>query len=219
MVAVYSRRQLRYLEVMGIPAWAHRCSEQNPLTASPSDSTQRSADSGQSSTTCDSVDDFPRWIFNAPLARSARSELLEGDANAHLLVIEDALPGVEGYGVVGQRPFAGPPSRMFDAMLKAIDLTRRKTLLATLAPPTGAAGSSTDSLATISALSLRAVLYYSQPAAQHGLSDFDSLRDREHVLPNGVPCIVSYHPAYLMDNNHLKRAAWSDLKRVRQLLD
>lgn len=214
MDTVYSDRQLRYLDAMGIPAWTHRRSPQNHLESPMPEARPVTGAGANPIDTCQSADDFTIWLSRASLARSARSEMLEGNRDSALLIIEDA-----SSSVAGQRPFSGPVSRLFDAMLKAIGLSRRNTLLATLAPSQDSMTSSGTSLAELQDLSLRAVLFYSIPSGQHGLNDFESLRNRDHVLSGEVPCIVSYHPAHLMSHNDLKRAAWDDLKRVKQLLE
>ena len=36
---------------------------------------------------------------------------------------------------------------------------------------------------------------------------------------NGIPVVPTYHPAYLLRNPKMKRAAWDDLKKVRGLLN
>lgn len=214
MDTVYSRRQLRYLDAMGIPAWTRRQSEQPLVSSVVADAPVVEVNSPATANAGCTLDDFASWLSGLYLVQSARSKLLEGDPASTLLVVEDAT-----LGGPGQRPFAGPSSRMFDAMLKAIELNRRSALLGTLVPLDAEVAVSPEPLGALTDVSPRAVLFYSMPAGQHGLHDFDALRERAHVLSNGVPCVVSYHPTYLMDNNQLKRAAWNDLKRVRQLLD
>ena len=36
---------------------------------------------------------------------------------------------------------------------------------------------------------------------------------------NGIPVVPTYHPAYLLRNPRMKRAAWEDLCKVQELLD
>jgi DNA polymerase len=35
---------------------------------------------------------------------------------------------------------------------------------------------------------------------------------------HGIPVVPTYHPAYLLRNPSMKRAAWEDLCKVRDLL-
>ena len=49
-------------------------------------------------------------------------------------------------------------------------------------------------------------------------SSLGALRLQEHDW-NGIPLIVTYHPAALLRNPDWKRPAWDDLRLVRQILD
>ena len=54
---------------------------------------------------------------------------------------------------------------------------------------------------------------------QRGVSvSLGALRGQVHQW-NGIPLIVTYHPAALLRNPDWKRPAWDDLRTVRQLLD
>jgi uracil-DNA glycosylase family 4 len=44
------------------------------------------------------------------------------------------------------------------------------------------------------------------------------LRGKVHTY-NGIPLIVTYHPAALLRNPNWKKPAWDDVRIARQLLD
>ncbi|HHM02793.1 MAG TPA: uracil-DNA glycosylase [Caldithrix abyssi] len=44
------------------------------------------------------------------------------------------------------------------------------------------------------------------------------LRESTHRY-NGIPCIVTYHPAALLRNSGWKAAAWQDLKKIKSIMD
>jgi DNA polymerase len=45
------------------------------------------------------------------------------------------------------------------------------------------------------------------------------LRGRVHQSAEGVPVLVTYHPAYLLRSPGEKRKVWEDLKQARAMLD
>ncbi len=54
-------------------------------------------------------------------------------------------------------------------------------------------------------------------AARHGPRRSARLRGRVHDL-DGVPVVVTYHPAYLLRSPGEKRKSWDDLKLVLKVL-
>ena len=44
------------------------------------------------------------------------------------------------------------------------------------------------------------------------------LRNKVHTY-NGIPLVVTYHPAALLRNPNWKKPTWDDVRIVRQLLD
>ncbi|MCW8956147.1 MAG: uracil-DNA glycosylase, partial [Gammaproteobacteria bacterium] len=64
------------------------------------------------------------------------------------------------------------------------------------------------------------ILALGRIAAQHLLVSQDTLghlRERSHNY-NGIPLLVSYHPAYLLRKPTEKRKSWQDLLKVKQLI-
>lgn len=216
---MYSRQQLRYLDAMGIPAWTERMAIQPPKhpQASPCEVEAAAAPVPAEATEATVESSFVPWLEQqALLAQTTGSTavFLGGPATANLLLISD------GHADPGDKPFAGQSSRLLQAMLQAIKLSRTEVLLGlTSALPAAGTATVQSALQDKTAAGVRVVLFYTCPGNHHGNTDLDKLRDRTHQLSNGLPCVVSYHPSCLLEQAELKRAAWNDLKRVRQLLD
>ncbi|MCB1890077.1 MAG: uracil-DNA glycosylase [Rhodocyclaceae bacterium] len=141
----------------------------------------------------------------------------------------------EGPGAEEDRrgePFVGPAGRLLDAMLAAAGLSRQSGAFianSVKCRPPGNRTPETDEIATcfpylrrqVELLAPRVIVALGRPAAQ-------SLLDRQVRIADargqtfsfeGVPVIVTYHPAYLLRNPHDKGKAWEDLCRARQLSD
>lgn len=230
---MYTAQQLRYLDAMGIPAWIernHDTSSSIPSKAVTLDPPPMIADSPSvmPAPAASSPLSFVQWLSSECLSAASldattsdsQTVYLTGPAQARLLVIADRKIDTSA------TPFSGPSAKLLQAMLQAISLARSSVLIgATATPPSSSESSSGASVDIATALhskgatSVRAVLFYTCPDGGHGYTDMDELRDVSHKLHSGVPCVVSYHPIWLLKNAELKRAAWNDLKRVRQLLD
>jgi len=66
----------------------------------------------------------------------------------------------------------------------------------------------------------KAILALGRIAAHELLNLAESigkLRAKVHNY-NGIPVIVTYHPAALLRNERYKRPAWEDLQRLQQIL-
>lgn len=151
-----------------------------------------------------------------------------GSPRAHWLVIGEA-PG-EQEDRRGE-PFVGPAGQLLDRMLAALGLTRdaegappaqQVYITNTLkCRPPGNRNPSPEELATcepflqrqIALLQPRIILAMGRFAVQALLRSSDAigrLRGRVHHF-QGVPLIVTYHPAYLLRNLPDKARAWEDL--------
>jgi len=141
----------------------------------------------------------------------------------------------EGPGAEEDRrgePFVGPAGQLLDAMLAAVGLSRTDGAFIANSVKCRPPGNRTPEAAEIatcfpylrqqvSLLSPRLIVALGRPAAQ-------SLLDREIRIADargrtfefeGIPVIVTYHPAYLLRNPHDKAKAWEDLCRARSLSD
>jgi len=139
----------------------------------------------------------------------------------------------EGPGAEEDRrgePFVGPAGQLLDAMLAAVGLSRSKGAFIANSVKCRPPGNRTPEAAEIATcfpylkqqvrlLSPRLIVALGRPAAQ-------SLLDREVRIADargqtfefeGIPVIVTYHPAYLLRNPHDKAKAWEDLCRALAL--
>jgi DNA polymerase len=149
-----------------------------------------------------------------------------GHERAHWMIVGEA-PG-EQEDKQGE-PFVGPSGRLLDNMLRAIGLTRgaaepaRQVYIANTVKcrPPGNRNPAPDELACCEPFLIRQVqlvqpkiiLAMGRFAVQRLLRSDEPigrLRGRVHRY-QGVPLIVTYHPAYLLRNLEDKAKAWDDL--------
>ena len=165
----------------------------------------------------------------------------EGDALASLMVIGEG-PG-ETEDDLG-RPFVGRAGQLLDRMLGAIGLAREDVYICntvkcrpTLRGPNGLRNRAPEpeEMANcrpfldeqIDIVAPRVILALGAPAAKSFLGrDFQitKMRGRWYVGPNGIPMMVSFHPAYILrqtggEIEAVKRLVWADLKAVRSKID
>ncbi|MEQ1591728.1 MAG: uracil-DNA glycosylase [Thiobacillaceae bacterium] len=149
-----------------------------------------------------------------------------GDLNADWLIVGEA-PGADE-DAQGE-PFVGQAGRLLDAMLAAIGLQRDKNVYITnvlKSRPPGNRNPEADEveacmpylLKQIELLQPKIILALGRFAA-HSLLDTQAsiaqLRGRTHPY-QGVPLIVTYHPAYLLRSPGDKALAWEDLCLARE---
>jgi uracil-DNA glycosylase family 4 len=165
----------------------------------------------------------------------------EGDPCARLMVVGEG-PG-ETEDELG-RPFVGRAGQLLDRMLAAIDLPREAVYICntvkcrpTLPGPRGPRNRAPDpeEMANcrpfldrqIEIVGPDVILALGSPAAKSFLGrDFQitKMRGRWYAGPNGVPLMVTFHPAYVLrqtggEIEAVKRLVWNDLKAVRTKLD
>jgi DNA polymerase len=165
----------------------------------------------------------------------------EGDPCARLMVIGEG-PG-ETEDLLG-RPFVGRAGQLLDKMLGAIDLAREDVYIAntvkcrpTSPGPRGPKNRAPEPQEMtncrpfldeqIDIISPRVILALGAPAAKSFLGrDFQitKMRGRWYEGPQGIPLMVTFHPAYILrqtggELNAVKRLVWNDLKAVRMKLD
>jgi uracil-DNA glycosylase len=153
-----------------------------------------------------------------------------GNARAHWMVVGEA-PG-EQEDLQGE-PFVGKSGQLLDNMLRAIGLTRaeaapaRQVYIANTLKcrPPGNRNPEPDELVKcepflirqIELVQPRIILAMGRFAVQSLLRSDEPvgrLRGRVHRY-QGVPLIVTYHPAYLLRNLEDKAKAWDDLCLAR----
>ena len=157
-----------------------------------------------------------------------------GHERAHWMIVGEA-PG-EQEDLKGE-PFVGPAGRLLDAMLAALDLTRapdtpeRQVYIANTLKcrPPGNRNPQPEEMARcepflvrqIRLVQPRIIVAMGRFAVQALLRTGDAigrLRGRVHEY-EGVPLVVTYHPAYLLRQPADKAKAWDDLCLAAQVLD
>ncbi len=127
-------------------------------------------------------------------------------------------------------PFVGRAGRLLDAMLRALGLDRQEVFIANVLKcrPPGNRDPEASEVASclpflraqIAAVRPRILVALGRFAAQSLLSTeqpLSRLRGGVHEY-DGIPVIVTYHPAYLLRRPADKAAAWADLKRARGIV-
>lgn len=150
-----------------------------------------------------------------------------GNRQANLLVIGEA-PGAEE-DKQGE-PFVGRAGQLLNAMLKAIGLERDEVFIANILkcrPPNNRdpLPQETENCSAylrqqISLLQPKAILVVGRIAAQSLLATdtaIGKLRGKQYSY-EGVPVIVTYHPAYLLRKPSEKRKSWQDLLLLQELI-
>jgi len=151
-----------------------------------------------------------------------------GKVSAPLMVVGEA----PGYEEDRQgRPFVGKAGALLTKMLAAINIDRECDAFITnvlkCRPPENRDPQQAETLACIpilkrqiTILNPRAILALGRIAA-HGLfntaDSISTLRTGIHAY-NGIPVVITYHPAALLRNEQYKRPAWEDLKRLQTVL-
>ena len=152
-----------------------------------------------------------------------------GDQRAQWMVVGEA-PG-EQEDLQGE-PFVGQAGKLLDNMLRALGLARgRGVYIANVLKcrPPGNRNPEADEVAQcepflrrqVELLQPRIILAMGRFAVQSLLQTQEpigKLRGRAHQY-NGVPVVVTYHPAYLLRNLPDKAKAWADLCLARSLVD
>jgi uracil-DNA glycosylase len=150
-----------------------------------------------------------------------------GNQNADLLIIGEA-PGADE-DRLGE-PFVGRAGKLLDAMLRAIQLDRQRVYIANVLkcrPPQNRDPHTSEIICCdpylqrqIALIQPKIILALGRIAAHHLLftqNSLGSLRGRMHSY-NGIPLMVTYHPAYLLRTPADKGKAWQDLLQIKQKL-
>ncbi|MDA8390371.1 MAG: uracil-DNA glycosylase [Gammaproteobacteria bacterium] len=127
-------------------------------------------------------------------------------------------------------PFVGRAGQLLDAMLRALSLAREEVYIANVLkcrPPRNRDPEAAEVQQCLPYLEQQIALVaptvlvaLGRIAAQSLLgttAPLGGLRGRVHHY-QGIPLIVTYHPAYLLRSPADKRHAWDDLKRARALV-
>lgn len=209
-------RRRAYLQAMGIDVWLPRDAEEveapEVATADGSDAENLGWDELQlcvsQCTRCELSASRTKTVFGV------------GNQRADWMIIGEA-PGAEEDR--RGEPFVGRAGKMLDEMLRAIGQSRNSVFIANILKcrpphnrdPKPAEASECRSYLErqITLVQPKIILAVGKIAAQNLLGSDDPvgrMRGRAHDL-NGIPLVVTYHPAYLLRSPSQKRKSWSDL--------
>jgi DNA polymerase len=212
-------RQLEVLKALGVDAYV-------PRSRAPAADVARPAPSGG-----------PDWDALAEAVRGCRlcglcgtrtqTVFGVGNRQARLMVVGEA-PGAEE-DRQGE-PFVGRAGLLLNAMLRAAGFERGEVFIANILkcrPPNNRDPSDEEAerclpylRRQIELVAPSAILCVGRIAAQRLLDTeqpVGKLRGRVHDL-DGVPVVVTYHPAYLLRSPGEKRRSWDDLKLALRVL-
>lgn len=159
-----------------------------------------------------------------------RSNTVPGEGNpaARLMCVGEG-PG-ETEDKTG-RPFVGRAGELLTNILSAIELPREQVFIANVVKcrPPGNRKPTAEEMAAclpylrrqIQLVRPKVLLALGATAAEGLLGSKGSLgdlRNRVHQF-DGIPLIVTYHPAALLRNPNWKKPTWDDVRIARQLLD
>ena len=150
-----------------------------------------------------------------------------GNPSAQLMFIG------EGPGADEDRqglPFVGAAGELLTKIIQAIEMTREEVYIANVVKcrPPGNRDPQPDEVAAcrgyldkqIALVRPRAIVALGKVAAQTLLgndSPIGRMRGQWYQV-QGIPAMVTYHPAALLRNPALKRPTWEDMQQVRDLL-
>lgn len=153
----------------------------------------------------------------------------DGNPEARLVVVGEA-PGAneDRTGL----PFVGAAGKLLDLMLAAVDLSRKDSVYicnVLKCRPPGNRNPQPDEIETCSPF-LRRQLELVRPQALLAVGTFAAqlLTGSQNALGKirgsvysyeGVPLVVTYHPAALLRNPSWSRPTWDDLQLLRGILD
>lgn len=237
-----SARRSRYLDALGIDRWVLREHDARGMEAvaeaEPAHVEVVAGD--ESAPEREAVAEAPGWEALQALVRDCtRCGLHQGRTHAvfgagvreaDLMVLGEA-PGADE-DRLGEA-FVGRAGKLLDAMLKAIGRDRHTAVFITnivKCRPPGNRDPAPDEAAAcrpylerqIELVRPRAILVLGRVAAQNLLASDEPvgrMRGRVHRYGvDGIPAVVSYHPAYLLRRPGEKRKSWDDLKLIRRVM-
>jgi uracil-DNA glycosylase family 4 len=152
----------------------------------------------------------------------------EGDPSARLMLVGEGPGATEDQT---GRPFVGQAGQLLDKILEAIECPRPTTFIANIVkcrPPQNRKPLPDEMAACLPylhrqvALVKPKVLIALGSTAAEGMlgvkKSLGELRGKVHRW-NGIPLVVTYHPAALLRNPNWKKPTWDDVRIARQLLD
>lgn len=155
----------------------------------------------------------------------------EGPLHAPLMLVGEA-PGEEEDR--SGRPFIGRAGQLLEKMISALSFTRDQVYITNVLPwrPPGNRTPKADEVATclpflmrhIEIVQPKVLLLLGGPSAKALLGKEESVTRMRGIwweyhsagLPESVPALVTYHPAYLLRTPLAKRESWRDLRLLKK---
>ncbi|MGH7507917.1 MAG: uracil-DNA glycosylase [Gemmatimonadales bacterium] len=152
----------------------------------------------------------------------------EGNPNARLVLVGEAPGATED---LQGRPFVGQAGNLLNGILEAIEVPRDSVYITNIVkcrPPQNRKPLPDEIAACIPYLHRQLELIRPKVIVALGgtageallgvRKSLGELRGKVHTY-NGIPLVVTYHPAALLRNPNWKKPTWDDVRIVRQLLD
>jgi DNA polymerase len=222
---VHPEHQRRaYLQAMGIDVWLPRDSVDPETAAEPEKFPENESGSGMN---WSELRDCVSHCTRCELSQSRTNTVFGvGNPNADWLIVGEA-PGAEEDR--RGEPFVGRAGKLLDEMLRAIGQGRDTVFIANILkcrPPNNRDPKAEEAAACrqylerqIQLLQPKIILAVGRIAAQNLLGSDEPvgrMRGRPHEL-DGIPLVVTYHPAYLLRSPSQKGKSWSDLSLATRL--
>jgi DNA polymerase len=152
----------------------------------------------------------------------------EGNPQARLMLVGEGPGATED---ATGRPFVGQAGQLLDTILEAIELPRKSVYITNILkcrPPQNRKPLPDEVVACMPYLHRQLELIRPKVIIALGgtageallgvRKGLGELRGKVHRY-NGIPLIVTYHPAALLRNPNWKKPTWDDVRIARQLLD
>jgi DNA polymerase len=152
----------------------------------------------------------------------------DGNPNARLVLVGEGPGATED---AQGKPFVGQAGNLLNGILEAIEVPRDSVYITNIVkcrPPQNRKPLPDEIAACIPYLHRqleiirpKVILTLGSTAAEAMLGvrkSLGELRNKVHTY-NGIPLVVTYHPAALLRNPNWKKPTWDDVRIVRQLLD
>jgi uracil-DNA glycosylase len=152
----------------------------------------------------------------------------EGNPQARLVLVGEGPGATED---ATGRPFVGQAGHLLDTILDAIEVPRNSVYITNIVkcrPPQNRKPLPDEIAACIPYLHRQLELLRPKVIVAMGGTAGESLlgvkkslgelRGKVHTF-NGIPLVVTYHPAALLRNPNWKKPTWDDVRIARQLLD
>lgn len=179
-----------------------------------------------------SLEDYRAQICNCQncVLGSTRTNFVfgSGNPNANLMIIGEA-PGADedAQGL----PFIGKAGQLLTKIIEAINFSRDEVFIANIIkcrPPENRRPTPDETATCIGYLNKQIEIIKPKIILALGLTAIDSLTGKSHKMGEtrgkffdyqGIPLMVTYHPAALLYDPKLKVAVWEDVQKLRKYYD